>query len=66
MKTHSRIQHTLQKNGDGSITIHFGGDPKQPIFLPIVPGWNYIARLYQPKKEIPNGTWTFPYVEAVE
>ena len=29
-------------------------------FLPIVPGWNYIVRLYRPKKEILNGSWTFP------
>ena len=29
-------------------------------------GWNYIVRLYQPKKEILDGTWTFPDPEAVE
>ena len=29
---------TAKKNEDKSITIHFGGDPKQPNFLPIVPG----------------------------
>jgi hypothetical protein len=57
---------TAKKNEDGSITIHFGGDPKQPNFLPIVPGWNYIVRLYQPRQEILNGTWTFPNAEAVE
>jgi hypothetical protein len=57
---------TAKKNEDGSITIHFGGDPKQPNFLPIVPGWNYIVRLYQPKKEILDGTWTFPNPESVE
>jgi hypothetical protein len=31
-------------------TPHFGGDPQQPNFLPIVPGWNYIVRLYRPRK----------------
>jgi hypothetical protein len=51
---------TAKKNEDGSITIHFGGDPKQPNFLPILPGWNYIVRLYQPRKEILDGSWTFP------
>ena len=56
---------TAKKGEDGSITIHFGGDPKQPNFLPIVPGWNYIVRLYQPKKEILDGTWMFPNAEAV-
>jgi hypothetical protein len=51
---------TAKKNNDGSITIHFGGDPKQPNFLPIVPGWNYIVRLYRPRKEILDGSWAFP------
>jgi hypothetical protein len=57
---------TAEKNEDGSITIHFGGDPKQPNFLPLVPGWNYIVRLYRPKQEILDGTWTFPKPQPVE
>jgi hypothetical protein len=57
---------TAKKNKDGSITIHFGGDPKQSNFLPIVPGWNYIVRLYKPKKEILDGSWKFPDPVAVE
>ena len=57
---------TAKKDKDGSITIHFGGDPKADNFLPIVPGWNYIVRLYQPRKEILDGTWTFPDPESVE
>ncbi len=57
---------TAKKDKDGSTTIHFGGDPKQPNFLPIVPGWNYIVRLYQPKKAILDGSWTFPDPEAIE
>jgi hypothetical protein len=56
---------TAQKNAGGSITIYFGVDPKQPNFLPIVPGWNYIARMYRPREEILNGTWTFPNPEAI-
>jgi hypothetical protein len=51
---------TAKKGDDGSITIHFGGDPKADNFLPIVKGWNYIIRQYRPKKEILDGTWTFP------
>jgi hypothetical protein len=23
-------------------------------------GWNYAVRLYRPREEILNGTWTFP------
>jgi hypothetical protein len=57
---------TAKKAKDGSITIHFGGDPKADNFLPIVPGWNYIVRMYQPGPEILKGTWTFPDAEAVE
>ncbi len=55
---------TAQKNEDGSVTIHFGGDPKAKNFLPIFPGWVYIVRLYRPGKEILNGKWKFP--EPVE
>jgi len=51
---------TAKKNDDGSITIHFGGDPKADNFLPIVPGWNYIVRQYRPRKELLDGSWTFP------
>jgi hypothetical protein len=57
---------TAKKDKAGSITIHFGGDPKQPNFLPIVPGWNYIVRLYQPREEILDGSWTFPRAQAVK
>jgi hypothetical protein len=55
---------TAKKNEDGSIIIHVGGNPQRRNFLAIVPGWNYIVRLYQPKKEILNGTWKFPNPEA--
>ena len=51
---------TAKKGADGSTTIHFGGDPKADNYLSIMEGWNYIVRLYQPKKEILDGTWTFP------
>jgi hypothetical protein len=35
-------------------------DPGQDNFLPIVPGWNYIVRMYRPRHEILEGTWKFP------
>lgn len=54
------------KNKDGSITIHFGGDPKQPNFLYIMDGWNYIIRLYRAHKEILDGKWTFPAAQPVK
>ena len=57
---------TAKKAEDGSITIHFGGDPKADNFLPIVPGWNYIVRMYKPGPEILKGTWTFPAAKPAE
>jgi hypothetical protein len=29
-------------------------------YLRIMPGWNYTVRLYSPRQEIIDGTWTFP------
>jgi hypothetical protein len=57
---------TGKKNKDGSMTIHFGGDPKQDNFLPIMDGWNYLVRLYQPRKEIIDGSWKFPAPQPVK
>jgi len=52
-------------NDDGSFTIHFDGDPASTNHLPIAEGWNYTVRFYQPRKEILDGTWTFPEVKPV-
>jgi hypothetical protein len=58
---------TAKKNDDGSVVVHFGGnDPGVPNYLPIVPGWNYMVRLYRPKQEVLNGTWTFPEAQPVQ
>ncbi len=57
---------TGEKAKDGSITIHFGGDPKQSNYLPIMDGWNYVVRLYQPHEEILDGQWKFPTAQAVK
>ncbi len=48
------------KNDDGSITIHFGGGTSQSNHLYIMDGWNYTVRLYRPRKEILDGSWSFP------
>jgi hypothetical protein len=58
--------NSAKKDKDGSVTIHFGGDPKADNFLPIVPGWNYIVRMYKPGPEILNGSWKFPDAIATE
>jgi hypothetical protein len=51
---------TAKKDDDGGVTIHFGGDPKQSNYLPIMKGWNYTVRLYRPRQEILDGSWKFP------
>ncbi len=51
---------TAAKNADGSITLHLGGDPNSINYIPITEGWNYVVRMYQPRVELLNGTWTFP------
>ena len=57
---------TADKNADGSVTVHFGGDEAADNFLRIMPGWNYIVRLYRPRQEILDGTWTFPMPTPVQ
>lgn len=59
-------QSSAKKNEDGSYTIRFGGDPKSENYLPITKGWNYLVRMYQPRKEILEGKWTFPTIEPVK
>ena len=54
------------RNDDGSMTVHLGGcDDGRKNCLPIIEGWNYSVRLYQPGPEILDGSWTFPDVEPV-
>lgn len=57
---------TAKKDKDGSITIHFGGDPKADNILPIVSGWNCIVRMYQLGPEIMKGKWQFPNPQVAE
>ena len=60
-KAYSVNNVTAKPGADGNVTIHFGGDPKgADNFLAITPGWNYILRLYRPRKEVIDGTWKAP------
>ena len=71
-ETGGRYQSLMIENQDHSIWSFYGPrtgtltEEKADNFLPIVPGWNYIVRMYQPGPEILNGTWTFPSPEPVE
>jgi hypothetical protein len=57
---------TAKANPDGSVTIQFGGDEGAPNCIPIMPGWNYLVRMYRPRKEILDGTWKFPEAQPVK
>ncbi|MFF2272148.1 DUF1254 domain-containing protein [Agromyces sp. NPDC058136] len=52
---------TGTRNDDGTITVRFGDYPAEvPNAIPIAEGWNYLVRLYRPRAEIADGTWSFP------
>ena len=57
---------TAKPDTDGSTTIHFGGDPTAANYLRIMPGWNYMVRLYRPRAEVLNGSWKFPEAAPVK
>lgn len=57
---------TAQRDDDGSVTIHFGGDTKATNYLPITDGWNYIIRCYLPGWQIIEGNWKPPKPQPVE
>ncbi len=61
LKAYSLNNLTAKPNDDESYTIRFGGcgDGVENC-LPIMDGWNYAVRMYEPEKSIQNGTWTFP------
>lgn len=57
---------TAKPNSDGSVTVQFGGcDGKTLNCIPVSPGWNYLVRLYRPRREILDGSWKFPAAEPV-
>ncbi|MDQ8037196.1 MAG: DUF1254 domain-containing protein [Pedobacter sp.] len=52
---------TAAKNADGSVTVQFGGCTAAiKNCIPVSKGWNYLVRLYRPRAEILDGSWTFP------
>lgn len=57
---------SAKPNEDGSYTIRFGGDPGSDNYLPITDGWNYAIRMYEPRAEIIDGSWSFPAPQPVD
>ena len=61
--SYSLTSITAEPNADGTTTITFGGPPGRPNSLPIMEGWNYMVRLYRPRPEVLDGTWSFPTID---
>jgi hypothetical protein len=57
---------TAEPNDDGSVTIHFGGDPDQPNFIYTPEGWRYLVRLYGTTQSIIDGSYQFPAPQPVQ
>lgn len=57
---------TAKRDADGSVTIQFGGSAEgAPNVIPITPGWNYVLRMYRPRKELLDGSWKPPTPQLV-
>ncbi len=55
-----------KRNPDDSMTVHFGGCGDGRVnCLPIMEGWNYTVRLYQPGADVLDGSWIFPAVQPL-
>jgi hypothetical protein len=58
---------TAIPDADGGVTIRFGVQLDGVAnALPIMPGWNYLLRLYRPQASVLDGTWTAPRPERME
>jgi hypothetical protein len=58
---------SARPNDDGSFTLHFGGCEDGRInCIPTTPDWNHSIRLYEPRAEILDGSWTFPAFEQLD
>lgn len=55
------------READGSVQVQFGDCAAEtPNCLPITPGWGYVVRLYRPRAEILDGSWSFPEASPAE
>lgn len=57
---------TAKPDEDGGVTIRFGLQLDGVAnALMIMPGWNYVLRLYRPRPTILDGSWRAPELEAL-
>ena len=58
---------TGKKGENDATTIQLGDCTRDTAnCLPISNGWNYMVRLYRPRQEILDGSWSFPVAEPIE
>lgn len=54
-------QFTALAEEDGSVVVHLGGcSDGRANCLRLMEGWNYTVRLYRPRHQVLDGSWTFP------
>ncbi|HSS11926.1 MAG TPA: DUF1214 domain-containing protein [Acidimicrobiales bacterium] len=54
---------TARPNYEGAITVYLGGcGDDRSNCIPIMDGWNYLVRLYRPRRGILGGSWSFPTI----
>ena len=59
-------QVTALAEDDDYVVVHLGGcGDGRPNWLRVMDGWNYTVRLYRPRPEVLDGSWSFPAIEAV-
>jgi len=57
---------TATPDADGGVTIRFGVHLDDAAnALPIMPGWNYVLRLYRPHPAVLEGSWAAPRPEVI-
>ncbi len=57
---------TAIPDADGGVTVRFGVQVDEiPNALPIMPGWNYVLRLYRPRPSVLDGSWVAPRPEVI-
>lgn len=58
---------TAEKEGDGSIVLNLAPDGEGlKNHLYIMDGWNYALRLYRPRPEVVDKTWTPPTPQRID
>lgn len=58
---------TSTANTDGSHTLYFGGCEQRKVnCLALQPGWNFVARFYQPRAALQNGEWQLPALKRAK